>query len=426
MDKLKKLRASLKSKHDEMQALMAKEGDFTAEDSTKLDEMTAECEAIEGQIKALEKANSLITSAKDSTGVVFASIKTVEDKTLEAKGGFDNLAEFATSVKKAQRGDSEAKQKIAKSYEILGAPSNFHKELNSDEGMMVPPEFRNEIKSLMFDEGFMSRFTIEPTASNSVKQLFDDSTPWGSTGVQANWAGEGTQFTASELATKEERVELHKLYAYVLATDELLEDAPRLNDRLTKGAARAIDWKAGEALVSGNGVGKPLGFSVAGCLVEQAKEGSQTADTINAQNVSKMYGRLLGNKSRAFWMVHPDAYNQLITMTLGNQPIFTAPSEGIKRSPDGALLGLPVVISDYCETLGDKGDLYLVNPEGYFAVQKSGGIKFAQSMHLYFDYDMEAFRWTFRMGGRPYLNAAVSPAKGSATRSHFVTLAARA
>ena len=64
-------------------------------------------------------------------------------------------------------------------------------------------------------------------------------------------------------------------------------------------------------------------------------------------------------------------------------------------------------------------------PGGYYSSVKSGGIKFAASMHLYFDYDIEAFRWTFRMGGQPYLSAPVSQAKGSQTLSHFITLAER-
>jgi hypothetical protein len=89
--------------------------------------------------------------------------------------------------------------------------------------------------------------------------------------------------------------------------------------------------------------------------------------------------------------------------------------------------------SEHAQTLGTKGDVQLVNPFGYYAtVKQSGdggeglpGLEFAQSIHLYFDYNLTAFRWTFRLGGQPYLSAAISPAKGSNTKSHFVTLAAR-
>ena len=92
----------------------------------------------------------------------------------------------------------------------------------------------------------------------------------------------------------------------------------------------------------------------------------------------------------------------------------------------GRLLGLPVYISEHCQVLGTEGDIQLIQPAGYYAATKSTGLKFAASMHLYFNYDVEAFRWTFRLAGQPLLSAAVSQAKGSGTLSHFVVLAVRA
>ena len=56
---------------------------------------------------------------------------------------------------------------------------------------------------------------------------------------------------------------------------------------------------------------------------------------------------------------------------------------------------------------------------------KTGGVKFAASIHLFFDFAVNAYRWMFRIGGQPILSAPVSPAKGSDTESHFVTLATR-
>ena len=90
------------------------------------------------------------------------------------------------------------------------------------------------------------------------------------------------------------------------------------------------------------------------------------------------------------------------------------------------LLGRPIRFSEHCKTLGTVGDIQLVDPKGYYALTKAGGIKFASSIHLYFDYGLQAFRWTIRLGGQPHLAAPVSPANGSTTKSHFVALATRA
>ena len=52
-------------------------------------------------------------------------------------------------------------------------------------------------------------------------------------------------------------------------------------------------------------------------------------------------------------------------------------------------------------------------------------IKSDQSMHFYFDQNVRAFRFVFRVGGQPWLSAALARKNGSSTLSHFVTLATR-
>jgi HK97 family phage major capsid protein len=336
--------------------------------------------------------------------------------------GFRNLADLAMAVKAFYDPNEDGDDPRLR---VLGAPSNYHETSGSD-GYNIPPAMRQQIWELALgEESLFGMMVPEPTSGNAVDFLRDETTPWGATGVQANWASEGSQMTPSRLETEGSTLKLNKLYAYVLATEELLSDAPRLNARLTSQSARAIDWKSGEAVFRGNGVGQPLGIQNAACLVSVAKETSQTADTIVAANVAKVYARCI-NPARAFYLVNQDALPQLMTMTLGDQPIWTPPASGFINAPGGLLFGRPVRFSDHCETLGDAGDLMMINPDGYYAVNKAGGVSFATSIHLYFDYDVQAFRWTFRLGGQPFLSAAVSPNKGSATRSHFVRIAARA
>jgi HK97 family phage major capsid protein len=114
-------------------------------------------------------------------------------------------------------------------------------------------------------------------------------------------------------------------------------------------------------------------------------------------------------------------------MTLGNQAIWFPPNSTIQNAPTGGyLLGRPVVPLENCQTVGDQGDIQFVNPKGYYAAKKGLAPEYAESMHLFFDYGLKAFRWTFRLGGQPYLSAAISPAKGSSTRAHVVVLDARA
>lgn len=439
MKKIKELRARLGAIQTEAQAIVdaaeaENNGAFTDEQSEQFDALMAERKRIDGTIDRLEDLDAMGGPGQRQTppadpvpaGSGARGRENIEDDPMR---GFRGMADFALAVQASTAAVKRGIGEVDERLRVLGAPSNFHREGGSSDGYMVPPAVKEEIWRVAFeDEGLLSTFAPEPTSSDSIQLYVDESTPWGSSGVQANWAAEGAQFSPSRLSQGARNVQLHKLYAFVLATSELVNDAPRLGNRLTVQAGEAIRYKAEEAIVTGDGVGKPLGYMDSGALVTVAKESSQTADTIVAANVAKMFARMLmtGNTSRAFWLVHQSALPQLMTMTLGDQPIWTPPASGFVNAPGGFLLGRPVRFSEHCEVVGDKGDIQLINPAGYYAATKDGGIDFASSIHLYFDYDIEAFRWTFRLGGQPYLSAPVSPDKGSDTLSHFVTLAARA
>lgn len=349
----------------------------------------------------------------------------------DPKRGWNDVAHFALAVMEMYRPGGRTHSLFAEEDEALdearkylgiqigAAPTNYHQETGSDEGRMVPPAFKEAIFEVVMegDDSLVSVVDAEPTSSNAVEILADESTPWGATGVQANWRVEGVQLTASKLTTQGRLVKLHELYAFVLATGELLQDAPRLADRLTRKAGLAIRYKQNEAIVNGTGAGQPLGWFTHTAKVSVAKETAQAAATIVAANVAKMYARLIGI-GQGIWYVNQDCLPQLVTMTLGNNTIYMPPSSGFQNTPGGFLLGRPVVPLENCQTVGTQGDIQFVNPKGYYATHKGGDPAFAESIHLFFDYNIQAFRWLFRLGGEPYLSAALTPAKGSTTRSH--------
>jgi HK97 family phage major capsid protein len=256
----------------------------------------------------------------------------------------------------------------------------------------------------------------------------DESTPWGSTAVAAYWEGEGAAATEQKIkALEEDTLKLRKLQVLVAATDELLADATAMSGYITAKCGAAVDWKVQDAILNGTGAGMPKGILTASSLVTQTKESAQTAATVNAQNIAKMYKRLLKNgSSNIAWLINPDVFDQIITLSLNNNLLWTPPNEGFKGAPDGLLFGRPIITTDACQTLGTKGDVVLANMSGYRAITKSGGVEFAQSMHLWFDQGVQAFRLTFRMDGQPALSSAVSPKNGSTTRGHFICLETRA
>ncbi len=336
--------------------------------------------------------------------------------------GFHDISEFAVAVREASSVGGH------RDTRLVAAPANTHQGgAASGEGFEVPPDHRDGIWEVVqqLDE-FGPLVDEEPTTQRKVEKMADETTPWSASGVQARWRSEGNQMTPDKMSEEPRIVPLHELFAFVTATEELLDDAPRLASRLTRKAGEAIAWKKNDAMVNGSGAGQPLGWLNSAATVVTAKEGGQAADTLTSDNVLKMFSRLLhvpGDKP--FWLTNSDTVPELATMMIGDKPVWIPPN-GLMDAPGGMLLGKPVRFSEHAKTLGDKGDLQLISPKGYYGLRRQNGPKFAQSMHLYFDYAIEAFRWTFRFGGQPHLSAPVSPANGSATKSHFVTLAERA
>jgi HK97 family phage major capsid protein len=392
--------------------------DLTDGEKSRDDAINTRLAALNADIQRHETARE-----RERTAQAISRIELHERAEDDPKRGFADISDFALAVKGLYTPGGKPDERLF----IGAAPTDFHQETGSSEGRMVPPAFRQDVWEVAMEEdALIAETDTEPTSANSVEFLKDETTPWGATGVQAKWRAEGTKMDPSRLVTEGEQMRLHDLYAFVTATDQILSDAPRLAARLTRKSGQAIRWKLNSAITAGTGVGQPLGYTKANCLVVVAKEDAQAADSLLPMNVARMYSRIL-NASNASWFINQDVLPQLMTMTLGNQPIWTPPSTGLVNAPGGLLLGRPVRFSEHCETVGDQGDIQLVNlRDGYYTITSEGGVQYATSMHLYFDYGLQAFRWTFRVNGQPFLSKAITPAKGASTRSHFVVLAARA
>jgi HK97 family phage major capsid protein len=100
------------------------------------------------------------------------------------------------------------------------------------------------------------------------------------------------------------------------------------------------------------------------------------------------------------------------------------PAGGLKDNPNPMLKGRPVIVIEQASALGDVGDVVLADV-GYMKVATKGGMQQAESMHVQFLTGENTFRFTLRYDSQPSLNSPITPYKGSATQSPFVTLAAR-
>ena len=365
------------------------------------------------------------TLAKSTAGRSQKVAVTGGDPRVDSKSthGFARMGEFALAVHKASGPGGVTDPRL-----LTKAPTTYANEgAGGTGGYLVPEEWADRLWEIVLgDESILSRTNRIPTSRNSLSLPVSEATAWGNTGVQAYWMDEAAQITQSRPKFEYRNLRLHKLAALVPASDELLEDTTALDAFIGNEAGRAIRYKADDAIVNGDGVGKPLGILNAGALVAVAKETSQVADTVVANNVAKMYARMPAPYiNKAVWLINQDVMPQLLSMTLGDHPIYLPPN-GITDAPFGTLLGRPVLLSQHAQTLGDVGDIVFTDLGQYLTLTKADGLQASSSIHLWFDYDVTAFRFTFRLAGEPWLSAAITPDNSTASMSPFVTLAERA
>lgn len=415
----------------EFNTLSAKK-DPTAEETAKLATLDADlttveadCTELESKIEAEEK-NARRLALFSASGAGYIPARTVNEPNPATTFGFHSLADFSTAVRNAAVGNGDPRL-------FAAAPGNTQLNQGSvGEGFLVPPDFSRAIWDVVYPGAgygydLMDYITASPTEKNMVQLVKDETTPWSALGVQAVWRSEAAQLSASRISLNGSMVPLHELYAFVAASGELLEDAAQLNDRLTMKAGQAIRYQISKAIFQGTGTGQPMGFLNGPGTIVQAKEAGQTAGTVVLNNLAKMFTRLPAmSLPKALFLANIEVLPQLINLNIGTWPVWIPASGGFAQAPGGTLLGRPLVFTEQALALGTPGDIMLLDPTGYFLTNKAGGgIEFATSIHLYFDQNVTAFRWLFRVGGQPFLTAPIQPANGALTKGHFVTLQAR-
>ncbi len=301
-------------------------------------------------------------------------------------------------------------------------------------GFLVQTDFANVVMTRMYTMGEVAgRVDKLPGLSGSsikIPAIDETSRAAGSRygGVLGYWVAEGTAPTASNIKVRQIELDLKKVGAIYYASDELLTDTNLYGAIATRGFAEELTFQVEDAYWEGTGAGQPLGIMNAPCKIAVAKEVGQAAGTIVYENILKMWSRMWGrSRANSAWFINQDCEPQLyaLSQVIGTAgvPVYLPPN-GLSGNPYGVLFGRPVIPVEYASTLGTEGDIVLADFSQYVAVDK-GGVQAASSMHVQFLTDQMAFRMFYRVDGEPWWSGALTPFKGTATKSPFVTLATR-
>lgn len=316
---------------------------------------------------------------------------------------------------------------------ISAAATGINEQVGSEGAFLVQADFSQTLFQKAWETSALaSRCDRRTVVGNgiAVPGIDEKSRADGSRhgGISVSYVSEGGQASGTRPKFQMVEAKLKKQMALVYLTDEMLEDAgfvaAWVADKVPQEMAFVMDAK----IFEGTGVGEPQGFINSGAVVTVAKEGAQTADTINIQNIVKMHARMpAALRGEAVWLINQDAEPQLPLMTLGGSaaayPVFL-PSVSIAGVPGQMLYGKQLVASEHAATVGDLNDITLVNLSQYLLIQK-GTVRQDVSMHVRFDYAEQVFRFIHRHDGRSLWKEAVSPRKGTNKQSPFINLEAR-
>lgn len=423
---IEQIRARLAEINAQLEGIQAGDAGYTTEQVEQVEALNQEFESLTTQLETAEKMEAMKAKASASTGRKSTPAPTaagtprveVGVSANQRFGGFESAGSWLMAVKKAgQTGELDKRF------------SNYAKEsVGEDGGFLVPEEISSAIlKKMGGDDSLMSRTTAIQVGGNNLTINVDENQPWNG-GVQAYWTAEGGSITETKPAFKQASWRLQKLAALVKATDELLDDATALESYILASAPSAIVHQVNKAILTGNGVGKPLGIINSPFTVTVAAEGGQAADTVVAANILKMYSRMFpASRMNGAWYINPAVEEQLRLMLDGNdQYIYLAPGSQMNQTPYATLLGRPVIpLMGGMPALGDVGDIIFADLSYYYMIRKAAGIKSATSIHLHFDKEITSFRFSLRLDGKCPFQSPVTTEFGAYQMSAFVQLAAR-
>lgn len=415
-----------------------KEGrDLTAEELERDDQIAAELDQVRATRARLERQQererNLPRMADPNQAATEAAESATAATAVAAKkivNPFASLGDQLQAVARAAMGRGYDSR-----LDMMAAAAGASEAVPSDGGFLVVPDYSMEIFRRVYEMGqISSRVRRVPISANSnaLKTFAVDETSrangsrWG--GVASYWTPEAGAMTASRPKLRMLSLELHKMTALFYATDELLADAAALSSIMQQALPEEINFRVEDAIVHGTGAGQPAGILNSAAKVAVAKETGQAAATVVFQNIVNMYSRMWApSRANAVWFINQDIEPQLFSMSLavgtGGVPVYM-PANGVAGSPFATLMGRPVIPVEYCETVGTEGDIIFADMSQYLMIDK-GGIESASSMHVQFLTNEMTFRFVYRTDGQSVWNAPLTPFKGSATKSPFITLAVR-
>jgi len=410
-----------------------------AQDYAKATALLDEADAIKQQIDALESKTAEHADINKRLDEVTAILKRFEDEPalrnaghVSGSGGTSDAktTSFADYLLAVRRGDEKRLRTVYKTRpaeEEPGEGKALGEVSGTAGGYVVPTQYTAELYEIAAEESIVrSRaFAYPMTARTAILPMLDQTTAptAGNTaffgGLVAGWMEEAGAVTEREPKFRQMSLTAWKLGGYTKVSSELREDSAIALEALLKRLfGGAIGWYEDFAFLRGNGVGKPLGVENAPSLITVTRLAAG-AD-FELADARGMLKRLVpSSHKKAVWVVHPFIIDSLLQLSTTNTVVAWAPD--VTKGAPAMLYGLPVMFSEKMAASGTAFDVALCD-FSYYVIGDRRMLEIAFSEHAFFTNDQVAWRFTHRVDGQPWLNAAITLADGTNTVSPFVSL----
>jgi HK97 family phage major capsid protein len=306
----------------------------------------------------------------------------------------------------------------------------------SDGGFLIDPEWSRTLVERMYMTGQVISRCFEMPISNESNAIvfpqFDESSRVNGSrfgGVQGYWQNEADTMSSSKPKFSRGKAQASKVIALVYLTEELFQDTAALDIWVSACMVKELAFVLEDAIVNGDGSGKPQGIMTAGAMIQMAKQVGQASGTIVSENVTDLWRTMwVPSRRTAVWLAHPDAEAQCIGLTAAvgaggsTIPLYQA-TQDPDNQPFNLILGRPVICMEQTQVPGKPGDLIFVDFSRYALAFREA--RADVSIHIQFLSDQVAFRVVMRCGGLPIDQVPLMPFNGSNKVSPYLCLAQR-
>lgn len=316
----------------------------------------AKLSRIEKDLDKLESINQEITLAKQNEKNIKEQLDNIETMIKRPAMGFNS--------KQIDRKMEVFSKWLRKGKENLDRDEIKALTVGDDTqaGFLAPPEYVAElIKTVTEISPVRQVARVRSTSQRSIQM------PSRTATFAASWVAEtGTRAETTGYTTQLEEIPTHELYALVDISEALLEDSVfNLESEMSTEFAEQFAKAEGTAFTTGNGVGKPEGFTTNTGASTTGGSGAVTADTLLTlvHAIKTEYGR---NAIFAFNRATLGAIRKL--KDTAGQYIFQPGMSGITGVPN-TILGYPyvempdmadVASSAKCIVFGDFRSAYTI------------------------------------------------------------------